>query len=677
MKKNFWYQKMQVGICTLGLAWVGASAEAEQELRLSDLLNLKVSGVSMNAEAFNETPMSVYVVSREELERWNPRSLYELYQRVPGYSFYNTDYYGQLGVIGRGSESLWRYGFSIELMPIVDYGHWEFTPHFFKSAEIARGPAGLVWGSSAQAGLTNLHVRDDLEGTEVIAEAGNFNRKSFDFMYGNQLGDEEKNRFFLGWHYESQDPEVFKDVEAYGGEKIELRTNGVKPSQTLVTSITYDSVKFVSFFDDAAHVAPAPWIFGNVENARSTDTAWGKDWGDAMKVLTYRIEYHLPIGDLIPNLNMNVYNNYYTRTWTTPHIAIMNSRQRTVGLNGHLSLLNDDLGFTFGGEAWKETEEGTGNFNSKWAADHGISWFDGAVGGTKAVDHSAFLQGKYAISDQFKVLLGGRLDYQSGLESASLDTNSNKVVWKDLDKRDLIISGPRFGLFYIPMPELTFKYLYNNSARRPSGNELGYDLKPERLGAHELIAMYTGEKFSGDITFYRQSLDDLVKRDNSVTGNYTTIKGVTTHGAEWALKYNVLDNLLLYSNGSYIYSRVGEDEDPHDAEMRPLNVPAITSYTGTEVGIMNLAKVNVAGRTIVDIPYEAKGKTFEGANAIFMDLSLASFPFLDGHMVASVSVLNALDNQDLVPNYGEHVAPLDGRIPPEGRRFLASIKANF
>lgn len=650
------------------------------DLSLADLLDLKVSGVSMSEESLNETPMSVYVVSQEELQRWNPRSLYELYQRVPGYSFYNTDYYGQLGVIGRGSESLWRYGFSIELMPIVDYGHWAFSPHFFESAEIARGPAGLVWGSSAQAGLTNLNIRKDLEGAEAIAEVGNFNRRSYDLMYGHQLGDNPKNRFFIGWHHESQDPEVFEDMLAYDmadSSKVELRINGVKPSQTLLTSVNYDSLKFMAFYDEAAHVAPAPWIYGSAAAARAADTAWGSDWGDAMRVITYRIDYNLPLAGILPNLKLNAYHNYYTRTWTTPHVAIMNSRQRTVGLTGTVNTLNNDLNITFGGEGWKETEEGTGNFNSQWAEDHGISWFNSAVGGTKAVDHSAFIQSKYAFTEQFKILLGGRLDYQSNLESASLNTENNQVEWNDLDKRDLIISGPRFGLFYIPSKALTFKYLYNNSARRPSGNELGYDLKPERLSAHELIAMYSGDKLQGDLTVYRQSMDDLVRRDNTVIGEYKTVKGITTWGTEWSVKYHLLSNLQLYSNGSYIYSRVGEDTDAHDAEMRPLFVPAISAYTGGELSVKNWMKINLAGRTILDIPSEADDQTMEGANAIFMDASIASFPLLNNHLVATVSMLNCLNNQDLVPNYGEHAATLRQNIPPEGRRIMASLKANF
>ena len=155
----------------LGAIWIGsmshdAVAQNETDLMqmsLDELMNIEIVGVSKKSESLKHVPMSAYVVTQDELSRWGVRNLFDIFQRVPGYSFYNTDYYGQYGAIGRGLQSVWRYGFSFELMNVVDFGHYEFTPHFFKSIEIARGPAGLTWGSGAEAGLLNFNIRDDLD----------------------------------------------------------------------------------------------------------------------------------------------------------------------------------------------------------------------------------------------------------------------------------------------------------------------------------------------------------------------------------------------------------------------------------------------------------------------------------------------------------------------------------
>jgi len=47
------------------------------------------------------------------------------------------------------------------------------STNFIKNVEAARGPAGLTWGGSAQAGMVNLNIRDDLNGGLASAEIGN------------------------------------------------------------------------------------------------------------------------------------------------------------------------------------------------------------------------------------------------------------------------------------------------------------------------------------------------------------------------------------------------------------------------------------------------------------------------------------------------------------------------
>ena len=94
---------------------------SNEDLLFTDIPS--VFGVSKKAENMNEVPMSVYTVTREEMDRWGIRGLYEIFQRVPGYSFYNTDSYGQYGAIGRGLQSVWRYGVSIGLYFGYAQGH--------------------------------------------------------------------------------------------------------------------------------------------------------------------------------------------------------------------------------------------------------------------------------------------------------------------------------------------------------------------------------------------------------------------------------------------------------------------------------------------------------------------------------------------------------------------------
>jgi outer membrane receptor protein involved in Fe transport len=298
---------------------------------LEDLMGMEITGVSKKTESMRRVPMSVYVVTQEELQRWGVSSTSEVLQRVPGYSFYNTDYYGQYGAIGRGLQSVWRYGFSFELMDVVDFGHYEFTPHFFKSIEVARGPAGLTWGSGAEAGLLNFNIRDDLNGLETVAEAGNFGRQSYDVMYGKKLDDQGRN-FFVGWHREEQDYQLQHDAFDIAGQ--DWKQDGLNPSQSLLGKLDYKPFKIIVFQDHPDHIAPRLW-FGPPDLQQALEQRLGTDPHDELEVLAYRLEYHLPIES--DDTSLYFYHNYYTKQWTAEDVALDTQRKRSVGFSGATS----------------------------------------------------------------------------------------------------------------------------------------------------------------------------------------------------------------------------------------------------------------------------------------------------------------------------------------------------
>ena len=226
-------------------------------LSLEQLINISVYSASKQEEKLAEAPMSMYKISKEELNRWGVRSLYETVQRVPGFSFYNTDYYGQYGVISRGFQSIWRFGYSVELMPIVDFGHMNFVAPYFKSVEVARGPGGLAWGSNANAGLVNVNLRDDLEGVEVVGSYGNQNFYDVTVMGGNKFNN-EGDGFFIGYNVKGMDPE--EQMNAFGIPGNVYRMNGLNPSQNMTAKLKYEGIKLTMMYDHGDHVAPYLWF---------------------------------------------------------------------------------------------------------------------------------------------------------------------------------------------------------------------------------------------------------------------------------------------------------------------------------------------------------------------------------------------------------------------------------
>ncbi|MFH2138009.1 MAG: TonB-dependent receptor plug domain-containing protein [Candidatus Omnitrophota bacterium] len=628
---------------------------ANEELLWMDIPD--ITGVSKAVQSYKDVPMSVYVITNEEMDRWGVRSLYELFQRVPGYSFYNTDYYGQYGCIGRGLQSVWRYGCSFELMNVVDFGHMTFSPHFFDSIEIARGNAGIMWGSGAEAGLINFNIRSDLEGLETVVEAGNLDRQSVDILYGEKLDNGNAgDGFFIGWHMENQDYELQND--AFDTSGATWKENGLNNSQTLLGKIKYNQFKFIIFQDNPDHIAPKQW-FGNAGLQASIED-FQDDLHDTLEVLAYRAEYHLLEEDIpLENTEMYFYHDYYKKQWWMESVALDTQRKRSIGVNAETIFGDDKMLLNYGGDLWGEDQNFAPSFTTNWSRPWGITWYDTNISPEKYTYRNFYADSKYTVNDQWKVFFGSRVDYQ-----------------RPSDSDKTIVSGPRTGLIYTPQDQLTLKYIYNSGKRRPQANERAAGISEEQITAHEFIMMFElAEKLKLDTTIFYQKLTDQITRDNSPSAlnAFVNTGGISTKGLEWALKYQPQKDLLVYWNGTVLRGKVSEGQsglgEARNDKNEPLFVPKITSFLGAETSAFPLCTLNVDLRTIADIPYQAINGDYSSAGTYFVDFTARSKKLWQNKMVLSLVCLNVLDKQNKIPAFGEHAGNSAGTLEPEGRRW--------
>ena len=646
-------------------------------LSLEELLKISVVSASKQEERLAEAPMSIYRISKEELNRWGVRSLYETVQRVPGFSFYNTDYYGQYGVISRGFQSIWRFGYSVELMPIVDFGHMNFVAPYFKSVEVARGPGGLAWGSNANAGLINVNLRDDLEGVEVVGSYGNQNYYDVTVMAGNKFNN-DGDGFFVGYNVKGMRPE--DQMNAFGIPGSVYRMNGLNPSQNLTGKLKYKWFKSMVMYDQGDHVAPYLW-FGEPYEFDTESQTWnktkigtlfediyaktGKLPHDQLTSLAYRNEFHLPLKQ--DNLDVFLYNNYFKRSWFFDPIATLGDSRRDFGFGLNYTSIDSKFNLNVGGDIWGRSRLGMHHYTSHFARDYGIDWFDNNLD-SKDIDYSnVFVQANYRFLDKFKAIVGGRVDYQKRSED------------------EFVYTGPRLGLVYSPNDRLTVKYLYNRAPRRPQSNELaGNTPKPELLSAHELSAFYNfSSKFTANVTIFDQQLKDQITRVNNGSLNaFMNTGGLKSKGVEWALNYMPSRSWLIYYNGSVFDSKVikgyvknadgsvTEVAEKHNSRNQPLFVPFYTGFLGTEYNVGGIVKLNAAVRSIHKIPYiEADNVTESYKSTNFYDLTITSKKFWNKAEFSLVG-MNIFDNRKGLPAYGEHAGNRNGTIAPEGARFF-------
>ncbi len=155
------------------------------------------------------SPMSYTVISRRDIQESGARTLTELLEiYVPGFQYLFNPFYGTLwGMRGICSDRNTKFivlvnnhilnmqsrdGFRSELV-LGMLGDIE-------RIEVLRGPASLVYGSGAMAGIVNIITRRELNDTcDLTLSHGPFNAREADFYISRRLGKNQMLRGSLGW----------------------------------------------------------------------------------------------------------------------------------------------------------------------------------------------------------------------------------------------------------------------------------------------------------------------------------------------------------------------------------------------------------------------------------------------------------------------------------------------
>lgn len=176
-------------LAAAGLLWQGVSAAADEptaeeniaildELSLGDLLSMKITTGSFLELDLKKSPLSMTIITREMVRASGARHMSELLEiYVPGFVYNNNKYVGYVWAMrgvtndrntkviylvnGHKMNSQARTGASSEtsLGLLGD----------IERVEVLRGPAGLVYGSGAIAGIINVVTRKGGENKSNIS----------------------------------------------------------------------------------------------------------------------------------------------------------------------------------------------------------------------------------------------------------------------------------------------------------------------------------------------------------------------------------------------------------------------------------------------------------------------------------------------------------------------------
>lgn len=155
------------------------------ELSLGELMNLEVSTPGKVPETIRETPASVYLFSRSDIEAQGYRNLTEVLENVPG--FYNIDNYsgvsGNFGVRGfwNGREQNSSVAILVNGVPQMRMDvrgnpmeSINIPVEAIDRIEISRGPNTVIYGSGASFGAINIITDESYYADRISVSYGSY-----------------------------------------------------------------------------------------------------------------------------------------------------------------------------------------------------------------------------------------------------------------------------------------------------------------------------------------------------------------------------------------------------------------------------------------------------------------------------------------------------------------------
>ncbi|MEO1014809.1 MAG: TonB-dependent receptor [Pseudomonadota bacterium] len=446
-----------------------AAADAGEELILaaSQLDEITVYATRNPLPAF-DYPGAVSVIDREIIDDFNPSTLFDIFDSIPGAQFNGGPRRtGQVpairGVGGAGVLVLFD-GARQSFLSGHD-GRFFVDPDLVQAVEVVRGPTSALYGSGALGGtiaLRTITASDFLEEGETagVKAAAGYQSVNDEFrLSGTGVWRSEDNKTDIVANFTRR---MSGDIELGSGDTLpadddllsSLLKATVRPTDDLTLALSW--IRFGGQSQDpnnpqgANQAAPDN---GLVNRDIDSNTAQA------------RLTYNPASNDLI-NFNLT---GYYTRNEVgedeVDTTRFITREVRTFGVvadNRSQFSFGDaaDLTFTYGGEYYEDEQVGTDNATP-----------DGTRGGVPDATgrfYGAFVQAELALNKPFGA--PGVLTFIPGVR---WDRFENEAVGEQ-DTDDSAVS-PKIGVSYKPVKELIIFGNWAEAFRAPSFNELYAD----------------------------------------------------------------------------------------------------------------------------------------------------------------------------------------------------------
>lgn len=651
MKKNI---SLFSFVLLLAVTHQGSASEDEYLLSLSlaDLLETKVSTVSRTTERLDDSPGSVYVITRETIKRRGYTSLKDVLQVIPGVNVFHRDlqYVGMFRGLSANDNEKFTLLINGQEMNGV------FEPEFMNGPinmdtveriEVVVGPSSIFRPANTLVATINV-ITTQRDATEIVAAAGSERKYALSGSFGKTWHEdvkvhvsgtiEERNGFDAWDQNFSVNP-----MRANAGSDVTGKS--MQPDHFIVANGQYHdwSVQLTSYHKDFYELRLTP---GDPE----------PHYVDEMRGIEIKHQHEVN-KDLSTLLSLSsVYKSMGRHSSETAWLSLTQMDWNAeagltyTGIKGHVLQTGIQLIYEDNMEAIFQAE----------GSPIKQTFYDKDTSGV-----GFYIDDQYTVNDQLELVAGLRFDY-------------NTLV------NDQVYPSGRAAVIYKATDHWTSKIMLNKSTRMPSPlaalNEiwgLGAPSPPVWAGssptadkAEELVTLEWGnivyfDKTRLAINLYYQQLDNFITwgSPHSNVGNYDG------WGVELSLNQELTQNISLWGNLSYVdstfetsdsFDLAANNVDAHQAiddSDRLIGAPQLTINAGIDTRIsddilfstqlryftMQPTEVTTDGG-VLDENFEFK----ETNDQFYLDASVLFEDVFRKGLDIRVSGKNLLDNRDPV-----------------------------
>ncbi|GLQ31095.1 TonB-dependent receptor plug domain-containing protein [Litoribrevibacter albus] len=560
------------------------------ELSLEELMTITVDVSTGTSRLVKNSPSSVSVYTKDEMQRMGVETLDQLLNFVPGFQMSRTDAEGGVSVPsvrGRQSNTVGR-----EVLVLLDGARLndpitggvfsqdrQITLENIQQVEIIRGPGSALYGANAFSAVINLI--SDRDSSNIKLRAGSHNAQEAALQWSHQWSDLSVSLFaqdyqdhgehypafydFQGQFEPTQDPIHRTDFYLQG------RFKGFSAYYRLAKRTNED------FISGGAQAIDHQRIKTDNELLRVSYQHEVTDFKLLVHGEQSSSDYDTVLGLFPENPVPDPTGSplYWTNSSQQLMVGgnIRTVEHERVGMDASWQLHPDHL-LSFGG-SWMKEENSLNPFQTNIDIDNLA-----ATGQLVPTDNFALERGFYIAGVRYDLLEpGDRIskglylqDEWRVVENLSLTAGLRHDKYDDFGSHN----SYRGGMVY-SLNRHTFKLLYGEAFRAPSfaetragiasGGISNPDLKPEEVDTYELSWHYQRDMVQSTLTLFHNHYENLVKPvlvDDVVPG-FTAFQPQNVgqdevNGLEYELDVALSDHLLLRSGYTHIFKTI--DSEP-------------------------------------------------------------------------------------------------------------------